>query len=400
MKKLILSLALSTFCFATVTAQALKVRTDGNVVAFSSGFTEDTGDNTVKMSIKSNRDYGIKTLRSGSLSSTWSYASWNSNPPLGGIFNVGLYASSNETTEKTGRAFGIIGAASNSTSGYNYGVMGILYGNQYGAAVYGDIGNTGGYVGGRYAGYFNGDIRVIGTVNGVTITTSSDLRYKQNIVELAGKAGTTTLKNILNLNPVQYNLQQVYLKSAAADTATVEVKLFDEKSQLFQKKHYGLIAQDLQKIYPDLVYEDGNGYLSVDYIGLIPLLIESVKELQSQIDALKGGGKLILSDAEELRSVTGGAAVQKNEQSAALYQNIPNPFSSETQIRYYLPASVTTAYLCVYNLQGKQLKQYKIAQRGESVQQILGSEFSAGIYLYSLIADGNVVDTKRMTLTE
>jgi hypothetical protein len=56
--------------------------------------------------------------------------------------------------------------------------------------------------------------------------------------------------------------------------------------------------------------------------------------------------------------------------------------------------------LCIYDLQGKQLKQINIAERGEGVQVIPASEFTAGIYLYGLIADGNQVDMKRMILTE
>ena len=61
---------------------------------------------------------------------------------------------------------------------------------------------------------------------------------------------------------------------------------------------------------------------------------------------------------------------------------------------------VSMAYLCIYDLQGKQLKQISISERGEGSQTILGSQFSAGIYLYALIVDGKEIDVKRMILTE
>jgi hypothetical protein len=96
---------------------------------------------------------------------------------------------------------------------------------------------------------------------------------------------------------------------------------------LFQKKHYGLIAQEVKEIYPDLVYSDAEGKLSVNYTGLIPLLIESVKELKAEIDALKANQEAVGS----LRSATGlenPAAAQ-----CKLYQNAPNPFSQTTQIK-------------------------------------------------------------------
>ncbi|MDR1371210.1 MAG: T9SS type A sorting domain-containing protein [Dysgonamonadaceae bacterium] len=83
-----------------------------------------------------------------------------------------------------------------------------------------------------------------------------------------------------------------------------------------------------------------------------------------------------------------------------LYQNVPNPFSQNAQIKCYLPESVKAASLTIYNLQGKQLKQIPVTQRGESVIDISGSKFPAGTYLYILIADGKKIDTKRMILTK
>jgi len=88
------------------------------------------------------------------------------------------------------------------------------------------------------------------------------------------------------------------------------------------------------------------------------------------------------------------------EQQAKLYQNTPNPFNQSTQIQFYVPETVNKALLCIYDLQGKQLKQTVITQRGYGIETIFASEFRAGIYLYALLADGNQVDVKRMILTE
>ena len=52
-------------------------------------------------------------------------------------------------------------------------------------------------------------------------------------------------------------------------------------------KGKGIIAQDLYKIDKSLVRENSEGYLSVDYIGLIPVLIEEVKRLNKEIEELK-----------------------------------------------------------------------------------------------------------------
>ncbi len=51
-------------------------------------------------------------------------------------------------------------------------------------------------------------------------------------------------------------------------------------------------------------------------------------------------------------------------------------------------------------MNGRQLKQIKLTERGNGKVTIHGSEQAAGIYLYELIADGKEVDVKRMILTE
>jgi hypothetical protein len=55
------------------------------------------------------------------------------------------------------------------------------------------------------------------------------------------------------------------------------------------KKDLGVIAQEVQEVYPELVEERKNGMLAVNYNGLIPVLIEAVKELKAEIEELKRG---------------------------------------------------------------------------------------------------------------
>ena len=115
----------------------------------------------------------------------------------------------------------------------------------------------------------------------------------------------------------------------------------------------------------------------------------------------------VLKSSEASRSIANeeGETIQSNtlteNLTPVLYQNTPNPFSQQTEIKYFIPTNTKTALLCIYDLQGKQLKQIPLPERGEEgAQTILGSEFAAGIYLYGLIADGKQIDLKRMVLTE
>jgi len=82
-----------------------------------------------------------------------------------------------------------------------------------------------------------------------------------------------------------------------------------------------------------------------------------------------------------------------------LYQNAPNLFKESTTIKLEIPESVGNAMVCIYDLTGRQLKCLGVSGRGTTSIQIFGNELTAGLYHYALIADGNLIDTKTMILT-
>jgi trimeric autotransporter adhesin len=83
----------------------------------------------------------------------------------------------------------------------------------------------------------------------------------------------------------------------------------------------------------------------------------------------------------------------------ALYQNNPNPFTVTTEIGMSLPENIGQATLIIYNMEGNQLKVIPVNDRGKAVVKIESNELKAGMYFYSLLVDGKVLDTKRMILT-
>lgn len=218
---------------------------------------------------------------------------------------------------------------------------------------------------------------------------SSDYRLKDNIESIE----TGFADNLMKLNVVKYNLKQRTVN--AGDTARVPINYYTEDGELLQKTHFGLIAQELQEIYPDLVYEGGDGYLSVNYVEIIPLLIGTVQELKSKVD--------------ELTNAPTNKKTLKNERTtnidevfstAILYQNNPNPFTDNTSVECVIPNEIRTADLYIYDMNGHQIDNRNISQRGNVSVIIEGSSLEAGMYLYSLITDGVVIDTKRMILTK
>ena len=101
---------------------------------------------------------------------------------------------------------------------------------------------------------FNGDATVSNdlNVNG-DVTVSSDARLKANIVSLGA-----TLSKLLNIDGKTYTVK----KNGA--------------------QKIGVLAQDIQEVFPELVSEDNEGILSVNYQGLIPVLINALKEQEQK----------------------------------------------------------------------------------------------------------------------
>jgi hypothetical protein len=59
------------------------------------------------------------------------------------------------------------------------------------------------------------------------------------------------------------------------------------KNDTEQKQKIGLLAQEVQKVFPELVSEDNNGMLAVNYQALVPVLINALKELESETSTLE-----------------------------------------------------------------------------------------------------------------
>ena len=187
-------------------------------------------------------------------------------------------------------SYGIYGKAGGGSTGKNYGVFGELKsGSQNGAGVYGTNDGIAQALSARYAGFFRGDTYVNGTIYYTNLSQTSDARLKTNITGVNDDA----ILKIQELRPVQYQWQQVE-DVIETDTLTAKTPHFSEDVDLSQT-HYGFLAQDVQKVFPELVKEDGTGYLSMNYIELIPLLVEAINLQQKQIEGLK-------AEVEELKN--------------------------------------------------------------------------------------------------
>jgi len=107
-------------------------------------------------------------------------------------------------------------------------------------------------------------LHVNGAIRTLAINETSDVRMKKDISDISN-----SLEKILEMRGVTYNWRQ---------------EEFPE-SDFENGLQYGLIAQELEKIVPELVETDSEGWKSIEYSHLVPLLIESIKEQQTIIDS-------------------------------------------------------------------------------------------------------------------
>ena len=159
------------------------------------------------------------------------------------------------------------------------------------------------------------------------------------------------------------------------------------------KKHYGISAEQLEEIYPDLVYEDENGNKSINYTEMIPLLLQSINELNTKIENLEEQNNQLRTRSTNISNTTDMSVV-------TISQNYPNPFSNTTSLQINIPETVNDAYIYIYDLSGKQIKQIKIADRGKTSITLSANDLNAGMYIYSLIVDNKFINSKRMIVTK
>lgn len=258
------------------------------------------------------------------------------------------------------------------------------------------------------------------SVSGGDIETDGDLFAQGNVyIQSDGRLKT-------NINPLQ-NWKSIL---------SLDAYSYNFKNNSEGPLSYGFIAQDVNKIMPELTAtwrEAG----AVNYIGFIPFLFQGVKqheaditeiskvnkELEGQITLLNEEAKLLKSDNELLREEFKVLQTQMNSllklinsekekengsngqggtlnDRAELYQNLPNPFSEKTVIPYYLPANARRAIIKVSNMEGITVGNFIITIKGHSFVEIQAGTLSSGTYHYSLIVDEQIIDTKQLIVSK
>lgn len=244
-------------------------------------------------------------------------------------------------------------------------------------------------------------------------TGLSDAQVKTNVNTF------NALSTVKTLSPVKYNF------------TNSNVPQLNFKSNT----DYGFIAQQLETVYPELVDTiridatyDSLGMVvnpskvlkTVNYKAMSALLVRSIQEQQLTIDSLRNVQSKQDSINQAVQQQLAALASQINsccsntsarnansninqldvelsdKDAIVLNQNVPNPFAEQTTITYNVPISVEKAQLIFFNANGQVIQTVDIKTRGKGKVNVFAADLSSGLYHYTLVADGKVVDSKKM----
>jgi hypothetical protein len=339
----------------------------------------------------SGKSYGISGLANGAyayggspMPGVTGIADGANNSGTGNSGNVGVYGFIS-SAQSTSDNYGVYGLSNTTASGgtmNNYGV--------YGTAANGDH---------NWAGYFAGDLYASNYLN-----LPSDAALKTNVQELSD-----ALTKIGQLHPVTYQY------------------LTDQYPQmnLPSGSQIGFIAQDVELVVPEVTSEivvpavlnaDGNvatpmltfkGYKPA---ALVPVAIQGIKELKAIIDQQQ---QQITDLQSQLDGCCSGLGMRNpgNDQSGILNQqivelkllqgnflgqSIPNPHKDQCTIPYYVELNTGKAEIVFFDNLGREINRIEILGRGSGQVTLFTSQLATGLYSYSLLADGRLIDTKKM----
>ena len=361
--------------------------------------------------------YGIrlKNLLSSPYSTYGIYS--RASNAIGNCTGIDVYANGGNDTNYPQWAIAVSGR-----SGYVHTGIGV-YGGRYPgsgtpsnfAGVYGadcDYQSFSDYPG-IYAGYFYGKVRVTNGIYATVLSPSAS-------ASPSGQGGTTILSDrgesvtdkLSQVQAVQFLRYDPTKETNTAKTNFDDLDIDNmspeemdslseamgdvEPERYLSPIQYGLDADQLKAVYPELVYEDANGNVSINYVEMVPLLVQSIKELKAELAELKGSS----TKKAKAKETTGIEETVSDVDMVRMDQNKPNPFSESTVITLNIPEQTQKASIIIYDMSGKQVQNVAVSERGETNITVYASDLSAGMYIYTLVVDGKVTVTRRMIVSK
>lgn len=274
----------------------------------------------------------------------------------------------------------------------------------------------------------NGSIGTITTQ--VDLTVTSDKRFKYNITENDVKG----LEFIKRLRPVVYNFDSRKYEEFVTKNIPDSVRqryLSDDFKPSSSIRRSGFIAQEVELAAKESGYNfsgvhipaNDNEVYGLAYASFVVPLVKAAQEedavITAQANTIKTLNETVVQQQEVLASVlskmetlanqlqdikeccnnnTGGSSTPTHSNNAQLFNAVPNPSPGSSAIYYFVPSTAKSAKIQISGVNGTVLQTVSISNFGYSSMAIQTGNLSGDTYLYSLIVDDQLIDTRKLNV--
>lgn len=220
-----------------------------------------------------------------------------------------------------------------------------------------------------------GDIRASGNFYLITKNNINNLNANRNtsylynkLINLSGKSYTKRTYKQLNTNSLIDSCEFTQ-KYGKIKYETIKNQHEDRNSN----QEIGFIAQDTKQIFPEIVTEDSEGYLSIKYMDLIPIILESLKYQKERISIIEQN----ISQVESNNHKKGIIELQISKDNTML------------KIDYEKKVN-DPCLLVIYDMKGVKVESIPLEDK-KNIFRINTYDFKDNIYIYTVFYKGEKI---------
>lgn len=228
--------------------------------------------------------------------------------------------------------------------------------------------------------FYNPNAKVYQNIEVASLFNTSDAKAKKDITPLS-----FGMSNLLKLRPVTFEWKQT--SDFFDDNITANYSRNSSLPETESRLQYGFLAQEVEDVLPDIVCTNEDGIKSVNYIAMIPLLVQSIKELNLEIE--NRAEKLDNLRENQFRKLSTAKSENK------ILNCSPNPTTGLVTISVQLAVQITTAKIVFTGLTGNVEKEIPISHENQTVTTDISS-LRQGIYIVSLYINKEAIDFRRL----
>lgn len=237
--------------------------------------------------------------------------------------------------------------------------------------------------------FYNTETNTYNSIEVASVFNHSDARSKKHVKSL-----NSGLQTLLKLNPVSYHWKNQHNDSSTVLKSTSKNSLTENDSTTISygpaeesNLQYGFLAQEVEKILPDIVETNAGGAKLINYLALIPILVQSVQELQGIIE----------EQTITIEQLSSGQLYQQSplKQENQILSCITNSVTGIALISTQLKDDIFSAKLIITSITGEHKSESQLSYTNPNLSVDISS-WRHGIYMISLYVNDNLVDFSRL----